>query len=818
MLFEHSWTAQWAAKLREAQTLGTRATRLELGRNYNEAFQLYVKAAQSYMYLVRHSTDSHEKEKLRQVSAKLVERATRIKHSKQDALKPVAQRKLDPVEEQDAVLERASLINGHRYHRWRDAFEQGMAERLTANAYRNRESARERPPMSAAQTERKRRYQSLAEVLPGACMIKPNVSGRQVVQDNVSDCSLVSALIIGAEHHAKFGSRVRKPDFTWKFALTIKYSQLAFSCLFPKDEQALPRISPTNDYVAKLLVNGTWRAVSMDDWVPVSTDRVPMCAMTEDRDQLWPSLVEKAYLKVMGGYEFSGSALSGWIPEHMSLRSGFRSEKTWDRIRDGFESGACVLTLGTPKEIFSTPLMLSALHSYAVLDLREDGAGRRPVEIMNPWRQLGDAAGWEADVADNLPGPRGSGTFLLEWDDLSRHFEALHVSWNPSLFPHEASIHCCVERKPKSPSKRTNAQFVLQLSETESKSQNVWLLLSRHIISKDDPCVFMSLNVAAQMQGLGGGNVRHETSTFQDNEHLLYRFHSDASATAFDVFVSSQSDGIDFAFTLRAFSTCPVAFAEGLPALPYSSQLEGRWDGRTAGGNHSCPTFLNNPQYSLRVLADSSKPSARAQVDLGVHPASGIALSVNVRLVRGGGRRVGDIEQRDVIAGTSEYSYGSDHATVSDLAPGTYTVIASSFDARTRGDFVLNCESSMPIEVKPIPQEGDGMYVRSVSSAWNDGSARVSLHLDRPTSLSMRLRAKETPVPVAVIVADTASTRIAQQTPMSALVCGLLTNIMTLSPTEQGYTINLSTGQRDCHDEFELFVYADKPVTIKLQQ
>lgn len=39
-------------------------------------------------------------------------------------------------------------------------------------------------------------------------MVAEAVSGRDIVQDNVADCSLVAALIIGAQHHAKFGSRV----------------------------------------------------------------------------------------------------------------------------------------------------------------------------------------------------------------------------------------------------------------------------------------------------------------------------------------------------------------------------------------------------------------------------------------------------------------------------------------------------------------------------------------------------------------------------------------------------------------------------------
>jgi hypothetical protein len=59
----------------------------------------------------------------------------------------------------------------------------------------------------------------------------------------------------------------------------------------------------------------------VDDFLPFDTSRNPCCSYSTSRE-LWVSLIEKAYLKVHGGYGFPGTnsgvvllALAGWMPE-----------------------------------------------------------------------------------------------------------------------------------------------------------------------------------------------------------------------------------------------------------------------------------------------------------------------------------------------------------------------------------------------------------------------------------------------------------------------------------------------------------------------
>jgi hypothetical protein len=51
-------------------------------------------------------------------------------------------------------------------------------------------------------------------------------------------------------------------------------------------------------------------------------------------------------------------------------------------------------------------------------------------------------------------------------------------------------------------------------------------------------------------------------------------------------------------------------------------------------------------------------------------------------------------------------------------AAGDYTVILSAFEPDQTGKFTLKVESTSRFELKSIPQEGAGMYVKTVRGEW----------------------------------------------------------------------------------------------------
>lgn len=71
------------------QAATTKAAKAELAGNFDEAFKLNIEAAQTYLYLVRNTTNEGTKAQLRAVSAKVLERAERIKAAKKQHITPV---------------------------------------------------------------------------------------------------------------------------------------------------------------------------------------------------------------------------------------------------------------------------------------------------------------------------------------------------------------------------------------------------------------------------------------------------------------------------------------------------------------------------------------------------------------------------------------------------------------------------------------------------------------------------------------------------------------------------------------------------------
>ena len=108
-----------------------------------------------------------------------------------------------------------------------------------------------------------------------------------------------------------------------------------------------------------------------------------LCSSTTNKGELWVSFLEKAYMKVMGGYDFPGSnsnidlnALTGWIPERLAIHSDildFNKDADFERMFQCFHSGDCLITVATGvlSKSDESRTGLVPTHAYACIDIRK---------------------------------------------------------------------------------------------------------------------------------------------------------------------------------------------------------------------------------------------------------------------------------------------------------------------------------------------------------------------------------------------------------------------------------------------------------------
>lgn len=128
-----------------------------------------------------------------------------------------------------------------------------------------------------------------------------------LVQDIATDCSVVASLCALTARSERLGSQ---------------HEDIQKIIRFPVGA------SKNGKYVYKLHFNGCFRKVVIDDRLPTSkVIRSLHCFDRNDPRNTDAPLMEKAYLKVRGGYDFAGSnsgtdlwILTGWIPEQLFLQ------------------------------------------------------------------------------------------------------------------------------------------------------------------------------------------------------------------------------------------------------------------------------------------------------------------------------------------------------------------------------------------------------------------------------------------------------------------------------------------------------------------
>jgi calpain-7 len=172
---------------------------------------------------------------------------------------------------------------------------------------------------------------------------------------------------------------------------------------------------------------------------------------------MWISLLEKAYLKAHGGYDFDGSLSSrdlfiftGWLPENIDLKT-YDKDKLWRRIYNGYHNRDCLITCGTGHIEDEERIGLVSGHAYAVLEIIE-AHGVRMLLLKNPWGHLSfkgkfsvhDERSWTPQLKQAFNyaaiAAKDSGIFWIDLDTFVRVYDHLSINWNPQLLSYQKSF------------------------------------------------------------------------------------------------------------------------------------------------------------------------------------------------------------------------------------------------------------------------------------------------------------------------------------------------------------------------------------------
>lgn len=403
----------------------------------------------------------------------------------------------------------------------------------------------------------------------------------------------------------------------------------------------------------------------------------------------------------------------------------------WEELFPAFTKGEIMCTLGTGKlgRREQKCLGLGAEHDYAVLDMKQTDSTLELL-IKNPWADgdvwKGAAKCWPHPGHEN-DAPQSSidgedkvqmkpGTFWMDSNHVFQYFEHLYVNWDPSIFKYREDIHFSWHLPDVIQAGNLfvdHPQFAIKTK----RAGEVWILLNRHFRTGDYSVQNHGKNgyISLYLFNKDGGRVFSSENAkirgpFVDSPNTLLRLQTRAQETYTVVVVSQDLPVGKHNFTLSTFSNSSVEVSGAYQTYRDPQAVKAAWTRSTAGGSSDSSRYLQNPQFTLRVEAETRAALVLRTFSEGSDTKLNTGVHVKVLVASSDGRRLTKLRQRDMIAHSGDYKRGS-AVIETTLHRGTYTVICSTFDQNQLSKFQIDFYTTLEAPqafIRALPAEGSG--------------------------------------------------------------------------------------------------------------
>lgn len=503
-------------------------------------------------------------------------------------------------------------------------------------------------------------------------------------------------------------------------ALSDLYQDLLTNCSFVLSLLSIAELGMELDLRSLVTFHGNSRAKvelffnGSKREIPIST-RLPFVLPPHESRSLhvrslssealtWPAILEKAFVIALGeDYTFSGSnmaqdtyALIGWIPEVRKI-----SESTVEEIYKYWqlkEKGMVALGVGTGpmSEKLAEQLEVVPEHDY-VLSHFDDA--NKVLVLRNPW------------TAETLT--EKSMKQHLEVDlSLLGQFSYLYINWNPEARSCSRVSFPCVPLIWPEIYLADKPQYTF--SNNTNEPQEIIILVEKYFRSRGDMCV----------------------SVWEGSKTLVYTTR-DFPLVEGGVFTDLRLNSLKFIAKPQQHYIVSVSSHDKKPAicslavyhemesfalrkakakLPQNTPcISGNWLGPSKGGNWANETYVNNPQYDLKIHSPNTSlaivlASKNPNIEVSAH-----LFHCEPELV---GKKVRAFDKSKLLV-NENYSRLICLLQVSDLDPGDYRIVVSAFECKENDEFqiILAHNSQRELELVQVPQ-ALGTFVQNQSFDW----------------------------------------------------------------------------------------------------